>query len=283
MPQTQKDLKLKKLKISAIVSLVFGIVSIFGIVLYNFGFPNIRHVSELKLNNTWKIPEIFILFFGLFILATLLNLLFQFRIFKRISNPKYGPQESSYSDDNNARNFGVPLSNSYWVLPGKLLAGGYPGSENLDLARKNQKSLLEAGIRHVISFMESDEVNWDGKPVAPYEDLMTGIANAMGITVTIHRMPIKDMSVPSEIHMNLILDLIDLFVQNKQSVFIHCWAGRGRTGTVVGCYLLRHGHASKLNLLQAIENFRKETQGHDNPSPVTPEQINFVISWPENG
>jgi hypothetical protein len=48
----------------------------------------------------------------------------------------------------------IPFNRSYWVVPGKLLAGGYPGSENPVEEERKLKGLFQAGIRHVISLME---------------------------------------------------------------------------------------------------------------------------------
>ena len=40
----------------------------------------------------------------------------------------------------------VPFNRSYWVVPGKLLAGGYPGSEDPIEEERNLKGLIQAGI-----------------------------------------------------------------------------------------------------------------------------------------
>ncbi len=37
------------------------------------------------------------------------------------------------------------------------------------------------------------------------------------------------------------LDAIDEEIARGGVVFVHCWAGCGRTGVVVGCWLVRHG------------------------------------------
>jgi len=139
----------------------------------------------------------------------------------------------------------VPFNRSYWVVPGKFLAGCYPGSENNDDGHKKLKGLLNHGIRHIINLMEPDELNWDRKPFVSYEDQMKLIAESMGVDVTFDRMPIKDMRTSSRIEMIEILDRIDQSIENGKPVYIHCWGGRGRTGTVVGCYLARHGYGIK--------------------------------------
>jgi len=178
-------------------------------------------------------------------------------------------------------NGGMPFPRCYWVAPG-LMAGCYPGANNEDQSKVKLQGLLDAGIRHVINLMEPNEADWDGKSFVSYENQMTGLADTMGVDVGFNRMPIGDMSVPSKVHMERILDLIDRCIQNDQPVYIHCWGGRGRTGTVVGCYLARHGYASGQNVLNLIQNLRRDTEDHGRPSPETPDQSDFVLSWAES-
>ena len=180
---------------------------------------------------------------------------------------------------NNGYQSGMPFPRTYWVAPG-LMAGCYPGAADEERARHKLQGLLDAGIRYVISLMEGDETNRDGKPFAPYESQMETLADAMGVKVTFNRMPIKDMSIPSEAHMRRVLELIDRQIQNDQPVYIHCWGGRGRTGTVVGCYLVRHGYASGQKVLELIQHLRQNAEDHDKASPETSEQIDMVMTWP---
>lgn len=175
----------------------------------------------------------------------------------------------------------VPFNRSYWVVPGKLLAGCYPGSENKDDGHKKLKGLLDHGIRHIINLMEIDEFNWDMKPFVPYEIQMKSIAESMGIDVTFKRIPIRDMKTTSRIEMIKTLDQIDQSIEHNRPVYIHCWGGRGRTGTVVGCYLARHGYASEQKVLKLIKDLRKYTEDHNQPSPETSGQIDMVFSWVE--
>ena len=105
----------------------------------------------------------------------------------------------------------VPFNRSYWVVPGKLLAGGYPGSENPIEEKRKLKGLIQAGIRHVISLMEPHEYDRPDDPFAPYVDLMESIAEKMGITVTFDQISIMDFSVPTERQMTQILNQIDMY------------------------------------------------------------------------
>lgn len=175
----------------------------------------------------------------------------------------------------------VPFSRSYWVVPGKFLAGCYPGSSNADTAKDKLKALLDHGIRHIISLMELDEKNWGGKAFVSYEDQMRSIAESMGHTVSFDTMPIKDTLIPSRLEMCKILDRIDECIEHNKPVYIHCWGGRGRTGTVVCCYLARHGIVTGQNALDYIKELRKNTEDCDKPAPETSAQDDFVLLWVE--
>jgi len=148
-------------------------------------------------------------------------------------------QTTKKANENMGRS--VPFNRSYWVVPGKFLAGCYPGSEKKDKVNKKLKELLDHGIRNIINLMEPDEINWDRKPFFPYEERMKSIAESIGTDVTFERIPIKDMRTSSRIEMIQTLDRIDESIEHGRPVYIHCWGGRGRTGTVVGSYLARHG------------------------------------------
>ena len=48
-----------------------------------------------------------------------------------------------------------PDPNTYWVVPGKLLAGEYPGARDPEEARSRLGKFLAAGVRHIIDLTEA--------------------------------------------------------------------------------------------------------------------------------
>ena len=66
----------------------------------------------------------------------------------------------------------LPFHKSYWVVPGKLLAGEYPGALQPEAAEERIQALYACGVRHVINLMEDHEVNNQGQAFAPYIEQM---------------------------------------------------------------------------------------------------------------
>lgn len=58
-------------------------------------------------------------------------------------------------------------------------------------------------------------------------------------------------------------------------VYVHCWGGIGRTGTVVGC-LLVDGGLSADDALARIDELRSVTKKRHMPAPQTREQIDII-------
>jgi protein-tyrosine phosphatase len=156
----------------------------------------------------------------------------------------------------------------YWVEDGRFLAGAYPAGSGEAAARGKLAGLLDAGIRYFVDLTEDGELRG-------YEDWLTSEAAARGIEVRYQRLPIVDRDVPSVSRMREILTTIERAISAHAPVYVHCWGGIGRTGTVVGCWLVERGHMgiSALTQLDVLREKKRE------PSPEMPEQIEFVRTW----
>ena len=169
-----------------------------------------------------------------------------------------------------------PTPNSYWVIPGQLAAGEYPGAIDPRRAAAHLERLITVGIDQFIDLTEPAEL-------VPYADIAQSVAASLGADIALERHPIPDLSVPrSSEDMASVLDAIDTAMAEGRMVYVHCWGGVGRTGTVVGCWLVRHGLTGDQALSQIAEWWKGVGKSHRAPrSPETPEQREYVRTWHE--
>ena len=143
-----------------------------------------------------------------------------------------------------------PIPGSYWVEPGRLLAGPYP---------EDLPALVAASIAATVDLTE------DGEGWADYWSAQPGLQH--------HRIGLQDFAPPSEGDMRRVLATIDDLLARGLPVYVHCRGGRGRTGCVVACYLIERGAAPSA-ALEAV----RQWCGHDH-SPETDEQRELVRRW----
>ena len=166
-----------------------------------------------------------------------------------------------------------PIRESYWVVPGQLLAGEYPGKFDEELTRKRLDALIEAGFDTFIDLTNANET-------FPYANILQEQAHAYNTEAVHHRFPIGDFGLPSAETMNAILNEIEESLKSGRRIYLHCWGGIGRTGTTVGCYLVRQGKSAEEALDQLSAWWRSVPKSQYHPqSPETHEQVNFIRTW----
>jgi len=176
-----------------------------------------------------------------------------------------------------------PYPRCYWVEPSKLLAGYYPGDVKEKKAYKKIQSLLKCGIQCFINLTDENETNQYGNYFVPYNYVLNDVSGKLGIESVYMKIPIIDQKITNVRTMQFILDTIDNAIKNNLGVYIHCWGGIGRTGTIVGCWLIRHGKANKDNVLDIISGFRKDQNEPEafREAPETQIQKDFIKNWKE--
>jgi protein-tyrosine phosphatase len=170
-----------------------------------------------------------------------------------------------------------PIPNSYWVQPGQLLAGEYPRTPTEASSRAKLRQLLAAGVTCFLDLTEAGEYNLE-----PYAALAQAVAAEMGQPVEHRRMSIPDMTAPSPNYLRQILDAIEGLLAAGQVVYVHCFGGIGRTGTVAGCHMVRRGLSGEAALAE-IARLRHGTPDGWRESPETAAQRAMVKSWPAGG
>lgn len=159
-----------------------------------------------------------------------------------------------------------PVHNTYWVKPNEFMAGEYPGRHTEEETRQRIDSFLDAGLNTFIDLTMPGEL-------VPYEPILREQAGYYQIDVQYHRFSIGDFGTPSLQNMRTILNTITQALKKDRKVYVHCWAGIGRTGTTVGCYLIEQGLSGEQALQQVNE------WCHYARSPETEKQKLFIRSW----
>jgi len=172
--------------------------------------------------------------------------------------------------------FPKPIEESYWVIAGRLLAGEYPCMTSTpELTVKRLSAFLNIGINTFINLTTEGEKD-------DYFPLLKIMARQADVEVNCLRFPILDFGLPSPAFMASILDAIDLDLTTGRNVYLHCHGGIGRTGTTVGCFLVRHGYSGDQALRQLANWWMNVPKSSFHPnSPETPEQAQFIRAWDE--
>ena len=169
-----------------------------------------------------------------------------------------------------------PFSDSYWVVPGEFLAGGYPFSSLRDPGdNPTLRAFLDAGFNTFFDLTDPGELP------AYLTDLMEEAAH-LGVSIHYQRFQVQDRGLPTRANMRLLLDALDASLSAGEKLYLHCWGGIGRTGTAVGCWLVRHGLTGGQALIRLNELYRTSGQSRLFPrSPETDAQIKFILDWME--
>lgn len=168
-----------------------------------------------------------------------------------------------------------PILEAYWVEPGRFLAGEYPAQAFGEQSRQRLDNFLDFGINTFIDLTDSDEL-------PSYLPMLKEEANYYEIEIHYKRFTITDHDIPTPETMRAILDEIDAALAADRKIYLHCWGGIGRTGTVVGCYLTRHGRTGQEALKQMAEWWKGVPKSriwlH---TPETERQMEFILNWKE--
>ncbi len=160
-----------------------------------------------------------------------------------------------------------PLPNSYWLRPGKLLGGEYPGGESAEETLRRLRALMDAGVDCFVNLTRPGELS-------AYSTLLPDGARYFHLPILDHGLPV-DRS-----YMRQIQFALGDAVAAGHCVYVHCRMGIGRTGTVLGCYLVEQGFNGQAALDELNRAWQQCGRASRWPSiPETPEQRQYVATW----
>jgi len=112
-----------------------------------------------------------------------------------------------------------PTYESNWVIPGYLMAGAYPNKEEI-------KQILDKGINVFVSLQHE----LGGLNAPRYEACLPE-------DIIFEHLPIPDRKTTDD---NLVIPFVQKlakYIQDEKILYVHCWGGHGRTGTIVSILL----------------------------------------------
>lgn len=161
-----------------------------------------------------------------------------------------------------------PLPNSYWVLAPRLLAGEHPGALDERETRERIARLQAAGIDFYVDLTEIGE-----RP--EYRHLLSP-------RIEYRRSPIVDTQVPGNVSQTLqVLGTIREALARERRIYVHCRAGIGRTGLIIGCYLAEEQRSGRAAIRILNRLWQQSARAESWPRvPQTPEQADYIRHWP---
>jgi len=161
----------------------------------------------------------------------------------------------------------LPLANSYWVKPGQLLAGEHPFGEDPIDAHNRLARLRDAGIDCFIDLTEAAE-----RPA--YRRLLSRRCEYFRHAITDQSTP-RNAAVMAAIQARLRDSL-----EAGRCVYVHCRAGIGRTGMVIGCFLVEQGLPGKAALQELNRLWLQSARSRSWPQvPQTAKQAEYICNW----
>jgi len=179
---------------------------------------------------------------------------------------------------------------TFWIEKPWLMVGSYPAGNEKTTRDQKLSKIIESGIRCFINFTQKEELQWrkeHGEPeLTPYEPYARDIAKALDQDLIIYNFPIPDYEPPSEKQMNQILEKLRYNENHLIPTYLHCWGGKGRTGTVLGVWLKEERGYSGQEVIDLYNRKKNDTATgpwddpyYTGPFPDSNIQYEFILNW----
>lgn len=196
-----------------------------------------------------------------------------------------------------AKEMAGPTPWSNWVIPSRVIAGAYPASLDDAETERILTLLLELGVNTFVCLQAEVNINtpehaWrSGHGLRPYikdaQKILSKAHETQNPRITQQKidflhLPIIDGNVTTDSAMNRLVDDCCERVLKGEKLYIHCWGGHGRTGTLVAVMLGRLynlPYTTALRYTQAFHDSRVYPQGVRSPqTPVQRAQVRRLLT-----
>jgi hypothetical protein len=167
-----------------------------------------------------------------------------------------------------------PIPRTYWVIPGYLLVGPYPGGSDGNETRRNLRGLMAHGIAEFVDLTTPGERTSQGAALLPYQHLVISPERYTRFAIT-------DREAPSSKHLGALVSYLDDNIRALRPIYLHCRGGKYRTGMVIACLMVSHGFVTPERALEMERSLRAHYQVND--APLTDAQCSRVLSWELRG
>ena len=165
-----------------------------------------------------------------------------------------------------------PIPNSFWIEPGRILAGEYPGGHSEEETRLRLEAFLKAGISAYVNLTQPGEM-------PPY-DVELPLTLPDGRRILHLQKPLEDHGLPeSPAQLDEILFELDRLLDRGDLVYVHCRAGIGRTNLVLGCWMRRHGMGGTAAIKRLNKLWKSNARSASWPRIPEPHQERYVLDW----
>ena len=123
---------------------------------------------------------------------------------------------------------------AWWVEPGRVLAGEYPGAVEARVAESKVNLLVDAGVRTFV------DLTTPADRLVPYSETVVRAATARRLDLRHHNIGVPDLDITHDVTYDKLIRLLGEEAE-RGAVYVHCWGGVGRTGTVIGALLIDGG------------------------------------------
>ena len=167
----------------------------------------------------------------------------------------------------------LPIPATYWLVPGRLLVGEYPGSQSRADAMERLRRFLQAGVTCFVDLTEPREL--------PSYEALLPFETPDGRRVEYLREPIADHGVPADREtMQRAIAMLDNALAAGHVVYLHCRAGIGRSATVAGCWLASRSARTSDALDELQRCWRQSAKSREwDEVPETAEQVAYIRGW----